>query len=222
MSKGDYSGLRLKAQPAMLFETPIVSAHFEESDDFVAELKSIILAKKAEDPNGVKRSNVGGWHSDTDMLSWGGEASQELIRRVISVAKRVSHFTDKRPEDVQWKVQMWANVSPAGASNHIHIHPGYIWSSAFYVDMGGGAPKGDDYKDLGGEFYFEDPRFPTTHMRNPAFRMIGADGKPQNVQPEIRPKSGDFLMFPSWLKHGVRPYLGDRERISIAMNLDAV
>ncbi|MCP4201431.1 MAG: hypothetical protein GY769_05790, partial [bacterium] len=30
---------------------------------------------------------------------------------------------------------------------------------------------------------------------------------------------GMIIMFPSWLQHAVRPYRGNRERISIAFNL---
>ena len=205
----------------MLFETPIVSAHFEDGDDLLRDLKTAIYRKREEDPDGLSRSNVGGWHSNTDMLTWGGPAAQELISRVISLARKMSHFNGDDVNRIDWSVQMWANVSGKGASNHMHVHPGNIWSAVLYVEMGGRDATGDDTNGLGGEFYFEDPRFPIAAMHNPGFRMIGMDGKPQSVQPEIRPKRGDVLMFPSWLKHGVRPYFGDKERISIAINLDA-
>ena len=196
-------------------------AHFEDGGALISELRSAIYKKKDADPDGLNRSNIGGWHSNTDMLSWAGPAAQELINRVIALARRMSHFKGDDVNRIDWDIQMWANVSCHGASNHMHVHPGNIWSAVLYVDMGGRDASGNDTDGLGGEFYFEDPRFPATAMHNPGFRMIGMDGKPQAVQPEIRPKKGDVLMFPSWLKHGVRPYFGDKERISIAMNLDA-
>jgi hypothetical protein len=34
----------------------------------------------------------------------------------------------------------------------------------------------------------------------------------------ITPATGMMLLFPAWLMHGVRPYHGDRPRISIAFN----
>jgi hypothetical protein len=34
----------------------------------------------------------------------------------------------------------------------------------------------------------------------------------------IFPESGQFVLFPSWVAHAVRPYVGTRERISIAFN----
>ena len=35
----------------------------------------------------------------------------------------------------------------------------------------------------------------------------------------IRPRTGLMIIFPAWLSHAVRPYRGDRARISIAFNL---
>ena len=64
-------------------------------------------------------------------------------------------------------------------------------------------------------------RFPTFAMHNTAVRMLGADGNPQQYKIEFKLNRGDLIVFPSWLRHGVRPYTGKRERISIAMNIDA-
>ena len=113
---------------------------------------------------------------------------------------------------------MWANVSGAGASNHLHMHPGNLWSGALYVDMGGAEAN----PELGGAFYFEDPRYPLVNMHNTRFRFANADGTPMQVMPEVRPAAGDILMFPAWLRHGVKPYHGDGVRISVAFNIDAV
>ena len=35
----------------------------------------------------------------------------------------------------------------------------------------------------------------------------------------VSPKAGRLVMFPAWLLHQVRPYRGDAERISVALNL---
>jgi len=218
----EFGEVRVQAQRQVLFETPVVMAHFSGGEAMIAALEAAIRAEMARDPGGVQRSNVGGWHSNTKMLDWAGAPAGLLADRAIAMAKRLSHFNTARHEDFHWLVQMWANVSPPGASNHMHVHPGNLWSAVLYVDMGGTGPAGDATEGLGGEFYFEDPRFPLAAMHNTQFKFVGGDGKPQAWQPEFRPKRGDFLMFPAWLKHGVRPYTGTRERISIALNVDAV
>ena len=217
-----YEGVKVEAQRGILFETPVVQAHFSNCDTMLEDLEHAIRIRKQDDPDGVARSNVGGWHSDTDMLGWGGDAARLLADRAISIAKRLSSFAGASHEDFDWLVQMWANVSGPGALNHMHVHPGNLWSAVLYIDMGGEGPQGDDIQASGGNFYFEDPRFPMSVMHNTRFRFAGPDGQPQPMQPEVAPKRGDLLMFPSWLRHGVRPYKGTRQRISIALNVDAV
>ncbi|PWE17395.1 hypothetical protein DDZ18_06845 [Marinicauda salina] len=38
-------------------------------------------------------------------------------------------------------------------------------------------------------------------------------------QHHIQPEPGLLVLFPSWLMHAVRPHNGQRDRISIAMNI---
>ena len=169
----------------------------------------------ASDP-GLSRSNHLGWHSDTAMLQWGGAAAAKLSETAVQVAKRMSHFKEASVDDYDWVVSMWANVSPAGALNQLHVHPGNLWAAVFYVDMGG-----DPGEDAGGALYLEDPRFPMAAMHHTAFRFLGADGRPQEYQPNLQLGAGQMVVFPAWLRHGVRPFRGGRDRISIAMNIDA-
>lgn len=209
----DFSEIKVEAQRNALFETPIVLAKFKNADRLVEALTTSILDKQRTS-DGLQRSNVGGWHSDTDMMRWGGAAAALLADKTVAVAKRLSFFADRSHDDFDWRCQMWANVSVKGAWNHTHVHPGNLWSAVFYIDMGG--------ENCGGAFYFEDPRFPISAMHNTRFRFAGADGQPQAWQPELNVSRGDLLMFPSWLRHGVRPYEGDGHRISIAINVDAI
>lgn len=217
----DYGDLRVKAQRNAMFETPVVLAKFENAEPLLDDLAAVILKRMEEDPNGMQRSNMNGWHSDTHMLDWGGSAAKVLSDRAIAMAKRLSAFSNATHDDFSWWCQMWANVSGPGASNHLHIHPGNLWSGVLYVDMGGAGEAGDDVSESEGRFYFEDPRFPISVMHNTRFRFVGADGQPEPVHPELRTQRGDFVMFPAWLRHGVRTYKGSRQRISIALNIDA-
>ncbi len=219
---GAYDGIRVEAQRSALFETPIVSAHLKEGERLMADLEHAIRKRMAEDITGVQRSNIGGWHSDTQMLQWGGEAARELFSRGVAIAQRLSNFSGAAASEFNWVGQMWANVSRAGSSNHMHVHPGNLWSGVLYLNLGGKDKMEQPSDDVGGSFYFEDPRFPLPVMHNTRFRFVGQDGQPMAWQPEIKPRRGDILMFPAWLKHGVRPYTGSGERISIAFNIDAL
>lgn len=216
-----YDELKIEAQKNALFATPVVIAKFRNCERLLNDLEAVARKRMAEDPDGMKRSNVGGWHSDTDMVNWGGPAAQTLADKAIAIAKRLSAFSSATHDDFDWWAQMWVNISGPNASNHMHIHPGNLWSAVLYLDMGGEGEHGDDVSQCGGRFYFEDPRFPIAMMHNTRFRFVGETGAPEQVQPELRTQRGDFIMFPAWLRHGVRPYTGNRERISIAINVDA-
>ncbi|AJP74547.1 hypothetical protein TS85_14740 [Sphingomonas hengshuiensis] len=188
----------------------VLHGRCSDSEPLSVALEAAIRAKQGEGV-GVERSNVGGWHSKTDMLGWGGPAAARLADLAVRLAKRMSQFDGRDSASVAWDVKMWANVSPPGALNMSHAHPGVLWAAVYYV-----ATPGE-----GGELYLEDPRFPLPQMTLPGFRVLGLDGQPQPVEHRIAPSRGDLVLFPAWIRHGVRPHRGAGDRISIAMNLSA-
>ena len=148
----------------------------------ISKLKSLILKRNDQSP-GLERSNSGGWHSDTDMLDWGGRPAQKLAQTAINIAKRVSHIQESSVADREWLVRMWANVTPAGGLNHLHSHLGNLWAAVLYIDMGHEAEQ--ESRDAGGSFYLDDPRFPMAAMRDNAFRMRGGGGRrPASAAPD--------------------------------------
>lgn len=213
--KSDYN-YKVQAQHVGLFETPVAYCRLNNCEPLLTDLEHTIRQHMASD-DGLKRSNIGSWHSGTNMLQWGGEAAMKLAESAISIARRLTHFEESSAERYDWMVKMWANVTPAGGLNHLHAHPGNMWAAVLYIDLG----DQDSAGDVGGAFYVEDPRFPMIAMRNTAARLISSDGKPQQYELEFKLTRGNLLVFPAWLRHGVRPYTGTRERISIAMNIDA-
>jgi uncharacterized protein (TIGR02466 family) len=214
MSGPNYS-YQVKAGSVPFFETPVGHARLAGAEPLIGDLRSAIETRMAEHP-GLKRSNHLGWHSDTSMLAWGGAAARKLSDTAVQIARRMSSFKEATVEDYDWVVSMWANVSPPGALNQLHVHPANLWAAVFYIDIG--AEPGED---CGGELFFEDPRFPMAAMHNTAFRLVGVDGRQQDYQPNLSLAAGDIVVFPAWLRHGVRPFRGTRDRISIAMNIDA-
>jgi len=207
-------------QAAALFETVVVIDQLPNAAEINRQLRDAILSRQANDP-GVEISNVGGWHSDTHMLRWGGEAAQALLERIVAAADRYSIDIKAEPGKPRhrWFPEMWANVSGPGASNQFHRHPGAFWSAVYYVDDG---YAGSTDRGLGGELVLEDPRMPAIRMAAPDLRFRVRDGKHDHHETWMRPQSGRIVMFPAWLSHSVRPYKGTGLRISIAVNLSAV
>ena len=197
-----------------LFATPILKASPPDAEALNQELLKTIR-KHREQHGGIDRSNIGGWHSDTDMARWGGPAARRLAD--FAVAEVSAHMTDvarQGKRQFNWSIEMWANVNSPGDANQMHCHPAAYWSGVYYPDPGGAELEGN-----GGELLLEDPRYPLAYMTVPDLLLRDAHGEPMYSQVAIRPVAGRIVLFPSWLRHSVRPHQGDRDRVSIALNL---
>lgn len=200
-----------------IFTTPFIVDRLQ-SPEGLRVLREAILAEQTRDPTGAAISNIGGWHSNTKMIEWGGEAARALAYKAMTLADAAtvdigSADTSSRYD---WVPEMWANVSKSGNANFHHTHPGSFWSAVAYIDDG---YEGSADTALGGELQLLDPRMPMIRMTAPDLRMKDGSGKAQNNEPLIRPTTGMIVMFPSWLQHAVRPFHGSGTRISIAINL---
>lgn len=199
-----------------LFPTPFVTDRLQ-SPEGIKVLRETILAEQTRDTDGVRISNIGGWHSNSEMIEWGGEAAKALAFKAMTMADEVT-LDAGSPDNsrYEWVPQMWANVSREGNSNQYHMHPGSFWSAVAYIDDG---YEGSTDPVLGGELQLMDPRMPMIRMTAPDLRLKDAAGQAQASEPVIRPSTGLIVMFPSWLQHSVRAFHGGGTRISIAINL---
>jgi uncharacterized protein (TIGR02466 family) len=199
-----------------LFSTPFAVDRLA-SPEGLAALRQAIEAEHARDTKGVQISNIGGWHSNTSMLEWGGEAARGLAYKAMTMADAQTHDV-RSPERSRygWIPEMWANISHSGHSNQYHFHPGSFWSAVAYIDDG---YDGDRDPLLGGELQLLDPRMPMIRMTAPDLRLKDGDGAAQPSEFLHRPEAGTIVLFPSWLQHAVRPFHGRGTRISIAINL---
>ena len=196
-----------------LFATPVAAVEMPGADRLNPQLAQTILKRRSE-TRSVQASNAGGWHSDRDILTWGGEPVRQIIDVAKGVATRLTADRDGKPLQPVWTVQAWANVNGPGDSNICHYHPGSVWSGTYYVEDGGCASD----PALGGEFEMLDPRGPGSGMYAPALKFAGEDGASVGSAETIRPRPGLLFIFPSWLYHQVRTYRGTELRISIAFN----
>ncbi len=201
----------------LLFATPMIVAEpFDDPAD-VAGLAGIVRRRAASVP-GVRHSNDGGWQSAPDFLEWSGHLGEELIRRAAAICDSSTlSFADGRltRDRLDWQVTAWANLNGHGAANLAHVHPGAFWSGSFFADDGGIAGG----EELGGALEFVDPRGALPVMYAPAVK-IGIEGcVTAGLGERHYPRTGELVLFPSWLRHSVTRYLGNGTRISIAFNL---
>ncbi|OFZ31983.1 MAG: hypothetical protein A2622_12165 [Bdellovibrionales bacterium RIFCSPHIGHO2_01_FULL_40_29] len=102
-------------------------------------------------------------------------------------------------------ITCWVNVMPSLAQHTTHIHPQSVISGTFYVAFPTGASA----------IKFEDPRL-GFFMNSPA---VKSDAKLENQRFVSLPaKSGDLVLFESWLRHEVPTNQSKTPRISISFN----
>ena len=103
--------------------------------------------------------------------------------------------------------QSWGNVSVSGDWNPTHSHTGMI-SGVGYLRLPDDIDKEweDDYKD----------HFPSNGHINFSY---GVDNKYGCANMLIKPRVGDFFVFPNYLFHCVYPFYTKGERRSFSMNM---
>ena len=206
---GGLEDLRLRGGIRIAFATPILEQLRPEAARVNPRLARLILARRSRDP-GLRVSNVGGWHSRPDLLSWPGPEIA-LVKRWIQEA--MAALLDlagpgaPRAGEATLSTEAWANVHRRGGYARSHVHPFNHWSGVYYVRVG----RPDGRHPESGAISFADPR--------PGAAALPAPGFPFGDEHVIRPRPGLLLVFPSWLAHSVAPVRGAGERISVAFNV---
>ena len=184
----------------LYFPTPIYIADIKHPT-LNQELERDILAWSNRD-KGMIRTNIKGWHSDTNMNELPEYA--KLVDILYSAQRTI--YDQEYYESEPFLGNMWANINPPGGSNRAHIHPNSLWSGVYYVK----APQNS------GQLKIEDPRS-VALMSRPRQKDVP---KPDRLLREhhYEPKTGRLIMFPSWLNHCVDPNNSNDIRISVSFN----
>jgi uncharacterized protein (TIGR02466 family) len=199
--------MELKVTPA--FPTPIGKVQIPDPDAMNRDLRAIILAQEREYAS-LGRSNIGGWHSRPDFLTWRDPAVSAFqtwltwaLRRMIDATAGANAF------DGAVSLSAWATVCRTGSYHAPHSHPDSSWSGVYYVDPGTRSPN----QSLSGVLEFLDPRA--------GVEAVTAPGDPYGEPFRVRPQPGLLVIFPSWLYHWVHPYTGETPRVAISFNATA-
>lgn len=204
----------IEMQVGYFFATPVAATLLDDFEARNEDLKQRILAER-ERADSVAASNRGGWHSGRPIEEWGGPRVAEVVEAARQMAAQLTFDRSGTAVNPDWTSRAWANVNGYGHANEFHYHPGVYWSGTYYVDDGGRA----EDESVGGEFEIMDPRGPGVAMYSPS--LVFADGgrNTGGTTVQFTPRAGLLVLFPAWLQHQVRPYLGPTQRISIALNL---
>ena len=188
-----------------LFQTPMLSTVVRGVEPLNAALAALLLEEAAAVPSRI-HSNVGGWHSAQDLMRRSAPPFQALTGLMTHhLQQGVQQLTGSLPERMGVSGQAWAMVMGDGHHGLPHHHGEAHFSCVYYVDAGEPAPADDPEA---GALVFMDPRGAISAGPLPLYPPVHS----------LTPETGMFVMFPGYLLHFVRPYRGQRPRISIAAN----
>ena len=177
---------------------------------YIGTLENVDNAKLAKEcydlkdlNTGVKRSNIGGWHSDDLTLSKVHPKSEmyKFITEVDRFANSINEVLDIK--DKLYLDTFWVNINGKGNANNSHTHPGFVLSGCYYVQCNQDSGKiVFDRGDLQ-EHYFT----ARTYNSPQTYRNYSFD-----------PSPGMICMFPAYMDHLVEANKSEEDRISIAFN----
>ena len=186
-----------------LFKVPIFHGKLDNWKKYNRDLLPLCkeIRKETDDMSGLPwNCNVWSTYAYDDQLFKRSEF-QEVSR---AIATYVRSYLDRR----QWKgdakilmTELWVNHQDKYQYQEYHDHRERIISGIYYIDVPEGAPGimmktplKANFDDL---FFNEDAVQEVNHL---------------DIQ------TGDLLLFPSWLDHGVKANMTDSHRVNVSFN----
>jgi len=193
----------------LLWPTPVLQKVYPGAEDLNPRLGAIIREHQKKD-SGIGKSVVAGWHSREDVMAWPELEIGQLRDLIVDAVTTVMLPTTGKAADAfaaTAKISAWANILRNGGYHRLHTHPGCMWSGVYYIETG----KPDLNVPTSGRLELIDPRT--------AVEMLPIPETPYGQPVMIDPVPGMMVVFPSWLRHMVHPFIGKGSRVTIAWNL---
>jgi len=213
---------QITARP--LWSTPTITVRLNNADPLVRSLERIILKEEAAQRGGSKSTPVAGLEAGLsthwlkyNVLNWNypeiAEFRAHVLRGVREFIKLVGDPDD--PQLAISGISCWANILRAGESLHVHHHDPAFVSAHFQVKTGYGPDDAIPY-DAGHTIYYRPGFIDRSHGGQASAAPSPWD---DDWQITTKPVEGKLFLFPSYVRHEVRPYIGSSYRISIAMDV---
>lgn len=162
-------------------------------------LKDFAYHRKKNDV-GRTISNYGGYQS-SDIISGDHPEVDNLIQTLNTEANWCAKQVGIGEVEIY---NVWININPPGAYNHLHNHIGSVFSGVYYVDAG----------DMQGNIQFERSDGGEYHI--PEF--VEKETYYTSTRATYACKTNALYIFPGWLKHSVQGNQSHSDRISISFN----
>jgi uncharacterized protein (TIGR02466 family) len=203
------------------FAVPITRIAMAGADELCETLRELFLQREAEGERWKHQKTIDTMHgalfeSRFDLFNWPDPPVRRLAghchESVAALVRRLNGYGEDVMTGLRFDYHAWFHVTRRHGYQGQHNHPNASWSGIFCVDPGEETPGRPD----SGLVRFHDPRGHVDMYSDPGNRMLKA---PYNTGTcDIRHERGQLILFPSYLRHEIYPYLGERPRIVAAFN----
>ncbi|MDQ1612932.1 MAG: hypothetical protein QOG00_2863 [Pyrinomonadaceae bacterium] len=216
-------------KPELLWPSPTLSILHKNIGELNRGLARIILEKERAVMGTGMPTTVAGLQEgltthwlEYNVLDWDYPEIKEFRKMVLNGLREYFKLVGD-PDDEGFEISgisCWANVLRYGESLEVHHHdPGFV-SAHYQVQSGFSGDEGDAENaqrgDSGNTVYFRPGFLDRSHGGKQAGTTSPWDTDWRISAP---PAEGKLFFFPSYLRHEVRPYMGQGQRISIAMDV---
>jgi|DEB0MinimDraft_10_1074344.scaffolds.fasta_scaffold41818_2 uncharacterized protein (TIGR02466 family) len=190
-----------------IFPTPILK--FDLPGSLIE--KSLDLAEKFVGKNKwYEKNHLGStittYHEDIER-NYCGNNDSDLSEHVIEMIRKYLHGIGFDPNS-SIRLESWLNLNKPATHHSVHEHYGSFVSAVVWLKTS---------KDSG-NFVFHEP----LGVKAQNFTQYLFAKKEENMYNyplySLNPKSGNGIIFPSWMPHQVQPNKSNQDRYSVAFN----
>lgn len=163
------------------------------------KLKEYAYQRKKTDV-GVDVSNYTGWQSTA--IKQG--QCYELDMLMSTITKEVNSCSAQVGIGELQLYNVWININPKGAYNHLHDHLGAVLTGVYYIDATEQQGNLQLERSDNAEYFL--PECPDKHTYFTSTRAT------------YKAHTGALYVFPAWMKHSVQGNKINKDRISISFN----
>lgn len=216
--------MELRTSSSAWWSTHTLQAELVNGDGFNAALAGIILNEEVRLQSERGTPVAGLDHGLTtlwrqyNVLNWPYQECQTLADILLQAARAYfATFADPDSDDYSIVgIAAWANVLRSGQSMHIHHHDQAFVNAHYFVQVGDDELDPAAPGDSGHTVYYRPGFIERSHGERSRDVINPWDA---DWRVSLAPRPGTLMFFPGYVRHEVRPYLGRRERISIAFDL---
>lgn len=207
----------IKIIPA--FSVPFGAA-FLDDQKLNKELKELFLARENSKYINKNRNSEESelvFESNFDLFAWEDKCLVKLKKFItactIEAIGMLNNYTRSKVSEFDIFADAWFHITRKGGSFTNHNHPMASWSIVYCVDDGIDEA---DTESSGLTRFFHPQPAASTYLDAGNFNMT--KGQYSYGHQNFKLRTGQIIIFPSWINHDVSTYTGNSQRIVVAAN----